>query len=504
MDYLDPRKRRAHNIRLIVGYILVAIVIGLGTIILVYGANGYGINTKTGQIVQNALLFADSNPGGSEIYLNGQDRHAATPSRLVLPAGNYTLTIKKDNYRDWTRQFTLSEQSVARYVYPFMFPTKPVVTSLKTYATQPGLITQSPDRRWLLVESNEASSQAPVFDEYDTHTLDQSTPSVQQVTLPASVLTDYSSASVLTVVEWSTDNNNVLLQHTYAGGSEFVVFNRAHPDQSFNVDQTFGMHPSQVALFDKKTDQLYIYDQSSQTLRLGNVGTKALGPILLKHVLAFKPYSKTLITYVTDNGEPAGTVAARIWNNGNTYKLNEFAAGSKYLIDAAQYNGDFYYVAGSDTSDRINIYKNPLDQIQDPALGKALPTLALNIIGGQKISFSDNTRFVEIENSQRFAVYDFETQTSYQYPITETLADNLSWMDGHRLYGNSDGKIFVMDYDGTNKQTLTATSEPNGGLFSSDYTALLSLNHSSDGTSFVLQDTDTRAGKDLPKIKQNL
>ena len=122
MDFLDPRKRRAHNIRLIIGYVLVAIVIGLATVIIVYGANGYGINTKTGQIVQNGLLFADSNPGGSEIYLNGTDKNTKTAARLILPAGNYTLTLKKDGYRDWTRQFTLSEQSVARYVYPLLFP----------------------------------------------------------------------------------------------------------------------------------------------------------------------------------------------------------------------------------------------------------------------------------------------------------------------------------------------------------------------------------------------
>src|SRR5947209_1217290 len=143
MDYLDPRKRRAHNYRLVIGYVLLAIVIGLATYIINAGANGYGFNVKTGQIVQNALLFADANPGSAEIWLNGQDKNTRTPARLVLPAANYTLSLKKTGYRDWTRKFTLSEQSVARYVYPFLFPVKPVVSNLKTYATNPGLITES-------------------------------------------------------------------------------------------------------------------------------------------------------------------------------------------------------------------------------------------------------------------------------------------------------------------------------------------------------------------------
>lgn len=501
MDYLDPRKRRAHNIRLIVGYVLVAIVIGLATYIIRAAAEGYGFNVKTGQVIQNALLFTDSKPGGAEIWLNGQDRNATTSARLILPAGNYSLTLKKDGYHDWTRQFVLNEESVARYVYPFLFPVKPLSANLKTYPTQPGLITESPDRHWLLAESNEDSVQAPTFDEYDTSTLDQNAPVVTQISFPAGLLTNYSADSKLTAVEWSTDNNNVLLLHTFSGGQEYVVFNRAHPDQSFNVDKMFSVHPAMVTLYDKKVSQLYIY-RPDGTLQLGDSGDKKLGSVILRHVLAFKPYGKSLITYITDSNEPSGTVAARIWDSGDSFLLNEFPAGSKYLVDAAQFQGNFYYAAGSDTFDRINIYKNPLDQLKNPAAGKALPMFALRITGGQKLGFSDNARFLGAENGQRFAVYDFETQDYYQYSIDETIADNLDWMDGHRFIGNVGGKVYIMDYDGTNKQLVAGSLLTAGGLFSRDYNHLMVIAPSSDGSSFVLQDVDMRAGKDLPKNKQ--
>lgn len=499
MDYLDPRKRRAYNLRLVVGYILIAIVIGLATVIIVYGANGYGINTKTGQIVQNALLFTDSNPGGAEIYLNNQDQNTRTSARLVLPAGNYTLTLKKDGYREWTRKFILNEQSVARYVYPFLFPVKPVVTDLKTYGSDPGLFTESPDRHWLLVENNEQSAQSPVFDEYDLTTLDQTTPVVQQVAIPAGLLTDFSADSKLTKVEWSTDNNNLLLMHAYSGGNEFIVFNRDRPDQSFNVNKMFNLNPSQVSLYNKKVGQLYVYNQTDGSLRLGDTGSQTMGPVILKNALAYKPYGKSLITYVTNSNETAGKVAARIWDSGQTYKLNEFSAGSKYLVDAAQFQGHFYYAAGSDTTERINIYEDPLDSIKNPALSKALPLLALHDPGAQTIGFSDNARFIGIENGQRFAVYDIETDSLYQYPVTESLADNLVWMDGHRYMGESGGKIFVMDYDGTNRQLLTDTNLASGGSFNTNFQHLLTLVPAADGTSVTLQDVDMRAGVDLPK-----
>jgi len=498
MDFLDPRRRRAYNIRLVIGYILIAIVIGLATVIIVYSANGYGINTKTGQIVQNGLVFTDSNPGGAEIYLNGKDKNTKTSARLILPAGNYTLTLKKDGYRDWTRKFVLNEQSVARYVYPLLFPVKPVVTGLKTYTSDPGLITQSPNHQWLLVESPKDSGDSPVFDQYDTTTLDQTAPDVKQVAIPAGVLTNFSADSKLKEVEWSTDNNNVLLQHTFAGGSEYIVFNRSKPDQSFNVNKLFNLNPTEVSLYNKKADQLYLFDQSAGTIRLANVGDQTVAPPIIKDALAYKSYGKDLITYVTADGAPSGMVWAKIWNNGQIYKLNQFSTGQRYLIDFAQFSGDFYYACGSDTADRINIYKNPLNQLKDPSQGKAQALLALHDPGATKIGFSNNARFIGIENGQHFAVYDIETDSIYQYPITQSLVDDMSWMDGHRFIGDSDNKVFVMDYDGTNKQLVADTNFTKGALFSANYRHLLTTAPTADGSGVVLEDVDMRAGADLP------
>jgi hypothetical protein len=498
MDFLDPKKRRSYHIRLIVGYVLVAIVIGLGTVIVVYGANGYGINTKTGQIVQNGLLFTDSHPGGAKIYLNDSDQHATTSARLILPSGNYTLSLKKAGYLDWSRSFTLVEQSIARYVYPFLFPAKPVITNLKTYDSVPSFITQSPDHKWLLVENNAASSKAVTFDQYDTTTLDQTSPAVSTVSIPAELLTNYSTDSKLTEVEWSTDNVHLLLQHDYATGSEFVVFDRAHPEQSFNVNRLFNTTPSQVSLRDKKTDQLYIFNQAEATLQLGDTNSKLLAPPIIKKVLAYKTYGKDLITYVTDIGAPAGKADARIWDGHQSYKLNEFNAGNKYLIDAAQFQGHFYYVAGSNMSESVNIYKDPLDNIHDPSVARAIPVIGLHDPGATKLKFSDNTRFIGVESGQSFAVYDLETQTSFQYVLADPLADGMDWMDGHRFIGASGGSVLAMDYDGINKHLVTPTLLAQGGYFSREYNHLLTVAKAADG-SIVLQDVDMRAGADLPK-----
>lgn len=495
MDFLDPRKRRSYQIRLIVGYVLMAIAISLGTIILVYGAYGYGINTKNGDIIQNGLLFVGSKPGAAQIYLNHTLEQSTTPARLVLPAGTYNLTIKKAGYRDWTRKFVLDEHSIARFVYPFLFPDKPQISSLKTYSSQPPLMTESPDQKWLLLQTPADTSSPISFDEYDTTSL---TKAPQSLVLPDAVLTKGDTPDTsLAVVEWSSDNNHLLLQHSFSGGSEYILFDRNKPEASVNLSKLFKVSTAQLALYDKKAAQVYVYDQASGTLALGDIATGVIDSPLLSHVLAFKPYGPDFITYVTDQKASAGEALVRIWNNGQTYDLYTVTSGDKYLVDAAAYQGHTYFVAGSNKDSRVNVYRDPLNDIKDPSQGKAIPVLSLNELGAGKVSFSNNARFVAAENGQQISVYDTETLTNYGYTLQPVLAGPLVWMDGHRLIGQSGGNIFVSDFDGTNQQLLGETTDIEGGLFSADYNHLFTLAQSAGGV--VLENIDLRAGTDLPK-----
>jgi hypothetical protein len=480
-----------------VGYFLVAIAIGLGTVILVYGAYGYSINTKTGDIVQNGLLFVDSKPGGADIYLNNEKVNATTSARLVLPSGKYDLALKRSGYRDWQRKFTLDEHAVGRYVYPFLFPNKPVATTIKTYNVPPPIITQSPDRHWILVQNPTSDSKTISFDQYDSS--DLSKPS-QVVSIPAGLLTGVSSGvGTLTEVEWSTDNNHLLLQHNYPGGNEFIIFNRDSPDKSVNVNKLLNVTPTKIALRNKKIDQLYIYNQAGGTLQIADTTKGTLDVPFLRHVLAFKSYGINLINYVTDNNVSSGQAQARIWNNGRTYPLSTFTSGSTYILDTAEFQGHIYFIAGSNTSDRINLYKDPLSTLQDPQIAKAIPVNALDLKGAGSASFSTNTRFIQVQGGQNFAVYDLETQGRYQYTLQSALTGPMHWMDGHRLIGSLDGNIFVMDYDSTNKQSLVPTASATGGFFTQDYNQMLTTAPVANSSSVVVEKVDMRAGSDLPK-----
>lgn len=496
MDFLDPRKKKTRTIRLMTGYVLMAIAIGLATVILVYGAYGYGIDTKTGEITENGILFVDSKPGSANIYLNKADEKKTTSARMILNAGQYELLLKKDGYRDWKRSFTLDEHSIKRYVYPFLFPEKLNPIVLKNYPSQPGLTTTSPDRRFLLVQ-NQSTARGLSFDMYDTGETEK--PAVP-VDLPVTLLTAYNPlVSKIVEIEWANDNTHLLVQHISAAANEFIIIDRTNPTDSVNINKQLNLNPTQVMLRDKKINELYVYDQPSRTLRLANVNQKQLEPPIINDVYAFKTYGRNLISYVTSTGATVGKMNSRIWDNGKSYPLNVINIGNKYHLDIAEFQGDWYYVGASDKDNRVSIYKNPLDIVKNSKVRFAPPMVAFDIASPSKISFSSNTRFLNIQSGQKFGVYDFEVNEQYQYEVALPLTEPMVWMDGHRLMGVSGGNTVIMDYDSLNQQTLTPSQVAKGGYFSRDYNQFYTLTPAAEAGVTSLIRVDMRTGDDLPE-----
>lgn len=496
MDFLDPRKRQAHKIRLMVGYVLMAIAILLTARLLVYGVSGYSYNAKNGNIIQNGLLFVDSKPGSAAIYLNGKDINSTSAARLVLPSGSYDLVLKKNGYRDWRKQFTINENSVNRFTYPLLFPAAPVVKNIKEYPALPQVMSESPDRRWLVVSVPNNNLSSLEFDEFDTTKLGDAP---VKLSFPTGLLNNLDKPnSTINITDWSSDNNYFLLKHSFSGGSEYLLMNRSDPTKSFNINTLFSVNPTQVEFKNRRSDQLYIFNQTDQSLFIADVAKKNLLG-LLSHVLAFKSFSSDLFSYVTDQNVATGQVEARIWDNNSTYPLYTFTAGSIYLIDAAQYQGHWYYVAGSDKAPRVNIFKDPLDGLKNLDIKNAVPMLSLGGSDNNSLSFSENNRFVVISAGQKIIVYDIERAIRLQFNLSTSLSGPIRWLDSYRWTAQSQGSVLVMDYDSTNLQTLSPTVWDQGAVLDKNSNYLITLAQVDETSSVALQSIDLRAGVDAPK-----
>jgi len=489
MDFLDPKKRRSHNLRLLLGYGLIAVALLLASVLLLFIAFGYGINRSTGEVTQNGLLFVDAHPEQATIYLNGQNR-GGTDGRFVLESGKYTLELQRDKYRTWRRDFMLEGGSIVRLVYPFLFPETLTSRDVLAFASGPDIVSSSPDRKWIL---SHLPASPGTFQLTDTSSKQLVTTSF---TVPQTVLGSRTGTQRMKVVEWSTDNRHVLLQYTFDGGSDYLIIDRQTPEQSVSVSQTFNVPFAAVTLRDKKPDQLYIQQSVGGQLLTASVKDKTTAPVV-GGVQEFWPYKDNTVLYTTHDGAATDKALVKIKEGQTSYTLREVTRGSKYLLNMAEFDSDTYVVSGSAADGKVYVYKNPLTTLKKTTAEPPLQTALLRVDNPSQAIFSANTRFIAVQGGGTFAVYDFETKNQYKYDTKLSVpADyKASWMDGHRLMMVSDGKMVVFDYDSTNQQTLVETSSDFVPLFDRDYNQLFTVSPSqTDKTKQALVRTDLNLG----------
>jgi hypothetical protein len=399
-------------------------------------------------------VFFSSQPTGASVYIDGKTSKT-TDTRLQMQDGTYNVKLQKAGYRPWQRVVKVDGGSVQHFDYPFLFPTQLITTTVKTASAASPLATQSPDRRWLLTaDSNFLNG----FTEYDLNSPKQP---LVNVTVPASLLTKPAETDTYSLVEWSTDNIHVLLQHTYDGGQEYILLNRQSPDTSVNLTTTLKLSASAVvSLRNKANDQYFILDSADQTLSTATINDPSL-VTYLPHVLAFKSYGSDTVLYATSEGATAGKTLISLRQNGNIYPIKEVSPAPPYLLNLTKYSGDLFVAAGASGDGKVYIYKNPAS-IQLSIGSKVLVSNAvLRVDQANYVSFSNSAQYIMVEKSNQFAIYDAETAKQYNYTTTQPIdapQAHATWMDGNRLEYVSGSKLAVMDYDYTNVQVLMPAS----------------------------------------------
>ncbi len=470
MDFLDPKKKKLHRIQLFIGYGLMAIVLSIGSVILLYRAYGYNLNPRTGDIVQNGLVFIDAHPEAADISLNGQSK-GTTSQRLDMPAGDYLLELKRNGYRDWSRSFTLEGGKIERFVYPFLFPAELKTTDVQLYASTPGLVTKSPDRSLVLVQ------QTGTFQSFDLIDTTTEVAGITTLTLPPNLLQATGPTHTLEMVEWSSDSRHVLLKHSFQNGQEFFVVDTESVGASANISKAFNVSFTSLTLRDKKFDQFYLFDQVSLNLLAADLRTGAATPIL-SNVITFRPHGADVLIYITTAGAAEGKALVRVREGTQDFTIREIPTASSYVVEVARFENAWYFAAGSGAEQKTYVFRNPVTAVKNLPDRRPVPVGILRLDApAEHVSFSTNARFVVVQAGSQFSVYDAETdrQDRYDTKLTLSPGQKASWMDGHRLTLATQDKVVVFDYDGTNLQTMSPAYSGTPVVFNNNYTAMFSL-----------------------------
>jgi hypothetical protein len=475
MDYLDPKKHKAHLVRLAIGYILIGIALILTAVILLYRAYGFGI--KNGEVIQNGLIFISSRPVDADIYINDERNKEQTNARLLMQAGQYRFELRRDGYRPWKRAINVEGGALVRFDYPVLFPTTLQTETTKQYDTRPSLLTQSLDRRWVVVQ---AASSFNTFDLYDLDE-DEDRVAPDAFTVPRSIFTLTGGKHSWEVVEWADNNRHVLLKHITSDKGktlgEFILVDRENPTESVNLTRRLGVNPTELRLRDKKHDSYYVYTQNNRRLATATLDERTLRTVQ-DNVLDFKTHGDDVVLYATSEGAAKDKTAIKLREGDRTYTIRQVGADANYLLDLARYEDNWYAVVGSSSDDRSYVYRNPASALRDDADAPLVPVQVFKVPQATYVSFSDNARFVMAQSGQKFGVYDAENDRGYAYATTASMdapQKQGRWMDGHRLLYVSEGKTLVFDFDNANSELLSAADGAYTPAFDRDFRNLYSV-----------------------------
>lgn len=470
MDFLDPRKRRAHRRRLVFGYALMAILIAIGTMVLLYLSYGYDVDRKTGELIQNGIVFVDSQPQGASVYLDDVLQPNTTDARLDIPAGTYTVRLERDGYRGWQRTFNIEGGQFQRLVYPLLIPNVLETSDVLTYDSLPQLATQSPDRRWLLVQRPGTVYQ---FDLFDLNNPDDASETVQ---IPIGLLTSPSTKSTLEFVEWSNDNRHLVFKRSFDKKTEYILFDRENPDESININTTMGINPALISLKNKRPDQLYYLDTKPGVLRIANINNKTISAPLANAVHEYSTYGDELVLLATTDGTEKDKAEIRILEKSETFTLREVSKSDRYVLDLSRYDNQWYYVVGSSADNQTLVYEDPLRSLKS---NDSKPLEVVSLLGldnPRYTSFSANTQFVIVQSGNKISVLDLYDSEQYSYELKHNIdiKKEIEWMDGHRLVYVVNNQSYIIDFDGSNENTLV-TSMGVRPYFDRDYDNVFTL-----------------------------
>lgn len=460
MDYLDPKKKREHKIRLLVGYGLFSVAIGISTLLLVYMANGYDVDRSTGQVIQNGLIYLDTRPGGADIYLNGEKQRGKTDARLVVPAGSYTIDMKRAGYRNWSRTLLLEGGSLRRLSYARLVPEELTTTVAAELRSNPIHASQSIDKQWLVMTYADSPLLLNILD------TKQTTPAAQVFQIPETVTSSPKNGS-LEIIEWADDNKTFIASYTVGASVEYLLINRENPALSQNLTTIFGDSELQVQFQDRKQNKFFVYKPSTQSIFTATIDGAVNSVPYLTNVQAFKTFANDWVLYITSSGKE-GLVNARFKRGDKDILLKQIKTADKYLLQLAKLGSAPVMGISSPVENKATIYNDPEKYLNDnPGVSIPIATTVLRIENPIDLRISADSSVIMAYGPNSFASHEYDEDRSYTFKIDVPVdpTQEIRWLDGQHFMFSSNGKQMMMDFDGSNMLELVPSIQALGSFF---------------------------------------
>lgn len=419
--------------------------------VLVLATLGYRFNRSDGKVEQGGLVQFDSRPTGATVMLDTIQLANKTPSKLTVSSGAHTITIKKDGYNQWRKDVIVKPGAVLWLNYARMLPTKLTTTEAAHLKGAMSAIASN-DKKWMALVEAAAEPTITVAD------LNADTPTVTKVTIATGEFTasTESAAHDFSVQGWDSDNRYVLVKHTVAEKTEYLLVDSRNEQPARNLSTLFAVDAKSMT-YDKENSNVLYALTASHELRQIDLSARTLSLPLLTNISSFTQFNRSTLTYETlldanrqrhigyfTIGSAKPHVVRSVTDDGTT--PFKFRLGHYYNVTYALINyGDQTEILSGEV---------PASDSTTALSLKRITTLSTPS-GASSLGFSPgNNRFVYAQQATATTTFDLELLSASRISQPVSARSEVNWVDNYHIGSSAAGTASIADFDGTNLQSI--------------------------------------------------
>jgi hypothetical protein len=413
-------------------YLLGALIVVGGTVLLIAYGNGYSYDFAKGRLVHRGLILLESIPSGAKVTLGDKQLTQKTPYRQTFEGGNYEFTLTKDGYRTWNKRIDVVPAQVSLAQYVILIPQHLQVDSI---ANQPTIsqFTASRDR-------HRVAYTVPSGADAGIWSLDTGNRAVTKL------YSTPSAAGVLTEVDeiqgWSDDASHVLVKATSGDRVQFLLLSSNPSDQVINITDSLKTDIANLT-FSKSTWR-ELYWQSPEGLRRVDMNSNTISDILVPKAAAFT-FAGDRVLYI-DTSQPTASLWSIDHSNHKQQLVAALPPSTRYALGYTTYiNTPQAMVVAVDTG-TATLYS---DVYSSNVSSKTITAAA------SQVSFNGDGRFALLSDEHHVATYDLEQGRTYNFPAINSTVTGLSWFDNYHIQFNRGGQIVLSEYDSNYAVAIT-------------------------------------------------
>lgn len=426
---------------------------------------GYQFNRKEGRLEQGGLLQLISTPSGATVTVDGQTLGSKTSTKLTTSAATHYVKMDRSGYRTWEKSITLSPGGVGWLNYARLIPNDTTPAAVANY-TQLTSALATPDGKWF------ALKQAPDTPELTIANISGDTVSATTLALPVSSFSTpgEGKSQRFELVKWDDSSRYLLVKHSYGDSHEWLVVDRDNPDSTKNLTQLYGKAMESIVFADTSGHRFFALDGTN--LISFDSDSPSASRQLAANIAEFAFYSdKSLLTYTTTpNQETKKRSVGYLPSDGGAMTAIRTVTDEAAFHVALGYYYDEQYIAVAH-GDATEIIKGPLPAKDNDTTDQKIITTATLQSGVDHLSIITKGRFVVMQHADTYQVYDLELAASHTTTLKgeSAVTAPLHWLDGYVVWSDRDGELRFYDFDGGNRQEISAiapgydvTLSPNG------------------------------------------